>query len=87
MQAVAPGSDEYLPAGQAAQTNALLTYWPASQLVSSSTTLAADIESSTWYKKVVKIQARIMMVQTRDHQTIIHDDVYKVDIRRKNDVK
>ena len=38
--ALAPADEEYLPAGQAAQTYALLTYWPASQLVSSNTTLA-----------------------------------------------
>jgi hypothetical protein len=40
MHELEPAADEYLPAGQAAQTYVLVTYCPASQFVSSSTTLA-----------------------------------------------
>jgi hypothetical protein len=47
---VEPAAEEKLPAGQAAQTYVLLTYWPASQFVSSSTTLA-DMQSSTRQKR------------------------------------
>ena len=43
-----PAADEYLPAGQAAQTYVLLTYCPASQFVSSSTTLA-DKQDRTYH--------------------------------------
>ncbi len=40
MHELEPAADEYLPAGQAAQTYVLVTYCPASQFVSSNTTLA-----------------------------------------------
>jgi hypothetical protein len=39
-----PAAEEYLPAGQAAQTYVLVTYCPASQFVSSNTTLADNQE-------------------------------------------
>jgi hypothetical protein len=54
MHVLEPAEDENLPAGHDAQTYALLTYCPASQLVSSNTTLAATQENENDDKMLIK---------------------------------
>ncbi len=74
MHAVAAGAEEYLPAGQAAQTNALLTYCPASQLVSSNTTLADSKQAVHFKQTMIEYQQfKIQRAHSTSNSEIIED--------------